>query len=55
MTSIAKMPNVAGVAGGLTLTDSTVLGKMPSFSAGGGGGSAAGAGRGRGLPLVVQG
>jgi ABC-type antimicrobial peptide transport system permease subunit len=38
VTSIAKMPNVAGAAGGLTLTDSTVSGKIPSFSAGGGGG-----------------
>ncbi|MGD0374568.1 MAG: ABC transporter permease [Streptosporangiaceae bacterium] len=37
VTAIAKMPNVAGAAGGLTLTDSTVSGKIPSFSAGGGG------------------
>ena len=45
VTSIAKLPNVAGAAGGLTLTDSTVSGKIPSFSAGGGfGGSGSGGG-----------
>ena len=46
VTSIAKMPNVAGAAGGLTLTDSTVSGKIPSFSAGGGGGFGGGGGGG---------
>ena len=50
VTSIAKMPNVAGAAGGLTLTDSTVSGKIPSFSAGGGGfGGGGGAGGGGGF------
>ena len=48
VTSIAKIPNVAGVAGGLTLTDSTVSGKIPSFSAGGGGGFGGGGGGGGG-------
>ncbi len=59
VTSIAKMPNVAGAAGGLTLTDSTVSGKIPSFSAAGGGGFGGGGGgrrrRWRRLPRVVQG
>jgi ABC-type antimicrobial peptide transport system permease subunit len=48
VTSIAKMPNVAGAAGGLTLTDSTVSGKIPSFSAGGGGFGGGGGGSGGG-------
>ena len=48
VTSIAKMPNVAGAAGGLTLTDSTVSGKIPSFSAAGGGGGFGGGGGGGG-------
>jgi ABC-type antimicrobial peptide transport system permease subunit len=48
VTSIAKMPHVAAAAGGLTLTDSTVSGKIPSFSAGGGGGSGSGGGGGGG-------
>ena len=48
VTSIAKMPNVAGASGGLTLTDSTVSGKIPSFSAGGGGSGGGGAGSGGG-------
>jgi ABC-type antimicrobial peptide transport system permease subunit len=49
VTSIARMPNVAGAAGGLTLTDSTVSGKIPSFSAAGGGGGFGGGGGGGGF------
>jgi ABC-type antimicrobial peptide transport system permease subunit len=36
VTSIAGMPGVAAAAGGLTLTDSVVSGKIPAFSAGAG-------------------
>ena len=42
VTSISKLDNVAAAAGGLTLTDRTVTGTVPSFntgSTGGGGGS----------------
>jgi putative ABC transport system permease protein len=48
VTSIAKMPDVAGAAGGLTLTDSVVSGKIPAFSAGGGGFGGGGSGSGAG-------
>jgi ABC-type antimicrobial peptide transport system permease subunit len=49
VTSIAKMPHVAAAAGGLTLTDSTVSGKIPSFAAGGGGGGSGSGGGGGGF------
>ncbi|HEY7143110.1 MAG TPA: ABC transporter permease [Streptosporangiaceae bacterium] len=51
VTSITAMPGVAAAAGGLTLTDSVVSGKIPAFSAGGGfggGGGASGGGSGGG-------
>ena len=38
VTSIAKLPNVAAAAGGLTLTDTKITGKIPAFSSSGGGG-----------------
>jgi len=47
VTSISKLDNVAAAAGGLTLTDRTVTGTVPSFnegSAGGGGGFGGGGG-----------
>ena len=49
MTSISKLDNVAAAAGGLTLTDRTVTGTVPSFntgSTGGGGGFGGGGGGG---------
>ena len=49
MTSISKLDNVAAAAGGLTLTDRTVTGTVPSFnegSSGGGGGFGGGGGGG---------
>ena len=49
VTSISKLDNVAAAAGGLTLTDRTVTGTVPSFnegSAGGGGGGFGGGGGG---------
>jgi putative ABC transport system permease protein len=47
VTSISKLDNVAAAAGGLTLTDRTVTGTVPSFntgSTGGGGGFGGGGG-----------
>jgi putative ABC transport system permease protein len=49
VTSISKLDNVAAAAGGLTLTDRTVTGTVPSFnegSTGGGGGFGGGGGGG---------
>ena len=49
VTSISKLDNVAAAAGGLTLTDRTVTGTVPSFntgSTGGGGGFGGGSGGG---------
>jgi ABC-type antimicrobial peptide transport system permease subunit len=50
VASIAAMAHVSAAAGGLTLSDTAVSGKIPSFSSGGGGfgGAGAGAGSGRG-------
>jgi putative ABC transport system permease protein len=51
VTSISKVDNVAAAAGGLTLTDRTVTGTVPSFntgSTGGGGGGGGGGGAGGG-------
>ena len=50
MTSISKLDNVAAAAGGLTLTDRTVTGTVPSFNTGstGGGGGFGGGGSGSG-------
>jgi ABC-type lipoprotein release transport system permease subunit len=51
VTSISKLDNVAAAAGGLTLTDRTVTGTVPSFnegSGGGGGGFGGGGGGGGG-------
>jgi putative ABC transport system permease protein len=39
VTAVAKLPDVAAAAGGLTLTDTKVTGKIPAFSTGGNGGS----------------
>ena len=47
VTSVSKLDNVAAAAGGLTLTDRTVTGTVPSFntgSTGGGGGFGGGGG-----------
>jgi ABC-type antimicrobial peptide transport system permease subunit len=44
VTSVTKLPNVAAAAGGLTLTDTKVTGKIPSFGSGGNGGSGGGGG-----------
>ncbi len=48
VTSISKMKNVAGAAGGLTLTDTKISGKIPSFGSSGGGGGGGGFGGGSG-------
>jgi putative ABC transport system permease protein len=51
VTSISKLDNVAAAAGGLTLTDRTVTGTVPSFNTGstsGGGGFGGGGGAGGG-------
>jgi ABC-type lipoprotein release transport system permease subunit len=45
VSAIAKLNHVAAAAGGLTLTDTKISGKIPSFTSGGGGG---GFGRGGG-------
>ena len=53
VTSISKLANVAAAAGGLTLTDRTVTGTVPSFntgSSGSGGGGFGGGGSGSGTP-----
>ncbi len=46
VTSISKLDNVAAAAGGLTLTDRTVTGTVPSFNTGSGGGGGGGFGGG---------
>ena len=48
VTSISKMKNVAGAAGGLTLTDTKISGKIPSFGSSGSGGGGGGFGGGGG-------
>jgi ABC-type antimicrobial peptide transport system permease subunit len=48
VTSIAKMPNVAGAAGGLTLTDRTISGTVPALNFNNGGGGFSGGGGGGG-------
>ena len=49
VTTISKLRNVAGAAGGLTLTDSKITGKIPNFGAQGGGGGGFGGGGGGGF------
>jgi putative ABC transport system permease protein len=44
VAEIAKMKGVSAAVGGLVLTDSSVSGKIPSFSAGGGGSGGPGSG-----------
>jgi ABC-type antimicrobial peptide transport system permease subunit len=44
VTSISGMHDVAAAAGGLTLTDTKITGKIPAFNAGGGGGGGGGGG-----------
>jgi hypothetical protein len=44
VTSVAGLHDVAAAAGGLTLTDTKISGKIPSFTAGGGGGFGGGGG-----------
>jgi ABC-type antimicrobial peptide transport system permease subunit len=44
VTTVANLKNVAAAAGGLTLTDRTVSGKVPSFNTGSGGGGFGGSG-----------
>jgi putative ABC transport system permease protein len=48
VTSISKLDNVAAAAGGLTLTDRTVTGTVPSFNTGSGGSGFGGGGGGGG-------
>jgi putative ABC transport system permease protein len=48
VTSISKLDNVAAAAGGLTLTDRTVTGTVPSFNEGSGGSGGSGFGGGGG-------
>ncbi|HEY1919917.1 MAG TPA: ABC transporter permease [Streptosporangiaceae bacterium] len=48
VTSVAKLPNVAAAAGGLTLTDTKITGKIPAFNSSGGGGFGGGGGGGSG-------
>jgi putative ABC transport system permease protein len=48
VTSISKLNNVAAAAGGLTLTDRTVTGTVPSFNEGSGGSGGSGFGGGGG-------
>src|ERR1700677_1873603 len=48
VTSISKLDNVAAAAGGLTLTDRTVTGTVPSFNQGSTGGGGFGGGGGGG-------
>jgi ABC-type lipoprotein release transport system permease subunit len=54
VTSVAKLTNVAAAAGGLTLSDRTVTGKVPAFNInntpGGSGGTASGSGGSGGGP-----
>jgi ABC-type antimicrobial peptide transport system permease subunit len=46
VTTVSKLRNVAGAAGGLTLTDTKLSGKIPNFSQSGGGSPASGGGGG---------
>jgi ABC-type antimicrobial peptide transport system permease subunit len=48
VTSISKLNHVAASAGGLTLTDTKITGKIPAINAGGGGGGFGGGGGGGG-------
>ena len=49
VTAISRLHNVAGAAGGLTLTDTRITGKIPAINTGGGfGGGGGGGGRFRG-------
>jgi ABC-type lipoprotein release transport system permease subunit len=48
VTSVAGMHDVAAAAGGLTLTDTKITGKIPAFNSGGGGGGFGGGGGGGG-------
>jgi ABC-type antimicrobial peptide transport system permease subunit len=48
VTTVAKLHDVAAAAGGLTLTDTKITGKIPSFSASGGSGFGRGGGGGGG-------
>jgi putative ABC transport system permease protein len=42
VAAVARLPDVAAAAGGLTLTDTKVTGKIPSFGGGSGGGGGGG-------------
>jgi ABC-type lipoprotein release transport system permease subunit len=44
VTAISRLHNVAGAAGGLTLTDTRITGKIPAINTGGGGGGFGGGG-----------
>src|ERR1700684_3675594 len=48
VTAISGLHNVAGAAGGLTLTDTRITGKIPAINSGGGGGFGGGGGGGGG-------
>ena len=48
VTAISRLHNVAGAAGGLTLTDTRITGKIPAINTGGGGGFGGGGGGGGG-------
>ena len=48
VTAISRLHNVAGAAGGLTLTDTRITGKIPAINTGGGGGGGFGGGGGAG-------
>ena len=47
VTAISRLHNVAGAAGGLTLTDTRITGKIPAINTGGGGFGGGGGGGGR--------
>ena len=48
VTTVSRLHDVAAAAGGLTLTDTKITGKIPSINAGGGGGGGFGGGFGGG-------
>ena len=48
VTTVSRLHDVAAAAGGLTLTDTKITGKIPSINAGGGGGGGFGGGGGGG-------
>ena len=48
VTAISRLHNVAAAAGGLTLTDTRITGKIPAINTGGGGGFGGGGGAGGG-------